>query len=157
MVDIYDVNGFCFHSTIFECSRQLAAKTNTGVVTSDVDAQGHETKYYEIIKNIIEYSFTENKNFKIVFFKCDWFDPNHGSRENQFGMVEAKHVNRLRGSDPFILAHHVEQVYYMPYQCKKLNAWWVVYKVNCREWLHTPDDFGYHGNQVETREVDEIY
>jgi hypothetical protein len=53
----YNVNGFRFCSTIFEASRPLAATTNTGVVTRAVDADGHESKYYGIIKNIIEYSF----------------------------------------------------------------------------------------------------
>jgi hypothetical protein len=71
----YDVNGFRFCSTIFEASRPLAATTNTGVVTRVVDGEGHEIKYYGIIKNIIEYSFAENKKLKIVFFDCDWFDP----------------------------------------------------------------------------------
>jgi hypothetical protein len=92
-----------------------------------------------------------------VFFDCDWFDPNHGTRENQFSMVEVKHAHRLCGCDPFVLAHQVEQVYYMSYACEKLSAWWVVYRVNPRERLHTPDDFGYHENQVAAGEVDEIY
>jgi hypothetical protein len=29
---------------------------------------------------------------KIVFFDYDWFDPCHGTRENNFGMVEVKHL-----------------------------------------------------------------
>jgi hypothetical protein len=29
--------------------------------------------------------------------------------------------------------------------------------VNPREWLHTPDDSGYHENQVAVGEVDEVY
>jgi hypothetical protein len=107
----YDFNGFLFRSTIFEASRPLATTTNTKVVTRVVDAQGHEFKYYMIIKNIIEYNFAGNKNLKIVFFDCDWVYPNHGTRENQFGMVEVKHVHQLRGCDPFILSHQVEQVY----------------------------------------------
>jgi hypothetical protein len=111
----YDVNGFRFRSTIFEASRPLVATTNTGVVTRAVDAEGHEFKYYRIIKNIIEYNFTGNKNLQTMFFDCDWFDPNQGTRENEFGMVEVKHVHRLRGCDPFVLAHQVEQVYYMSY------------------------------------------
>jgi hypothetical protein len=32
----------------------------------------------------------------VVFFKCDWFDPNQGTIENQFDMLESnmssKHV-----------------------------------------------------------------
>jgi hypothetical protein len=62
------------------------------------------TKYYGITKNIIEYNFVGNKNLKTVFFDCDWVDLNHGTRENQFGIVEVKH-HRLRGCDPFVLAH----------------------------------------------------
>jgi hypothetical protein len=41
------------------------------VVIRVVDEEGHETKYYGIIKNIIKYSFTWNKNLKTVFFDCD--------------------------------------------------------------------------------------
>jgi Cft2 family RNA processing exonuclease len=37
--------------------------------------------YYGVIKNIIEYSFDRNKNLKVVFIDCDWFDPYHGTRE----------------------------------------------------------------------------
>jgi hypothetical protein len=29
--------------------------------------------------------------------------------------------------------------------------------VNLREWLHTPDDSGYHENQVSDGELDEVY
>jgi hypothetical protein len=76
---------------------------------------------------------------------------------NEIGMVEVKHAHRLYGCDPFVLAHQVEQVYYMSYPCEKLSAWWVVYRVNPCEWLHTPDDFGYHENQVPARVVDEVY
>jgi hypothetical protein len=135
----------------------LAATTNTGVITRVVDANDHKSKYYGVIKNIIKYRFAGNKNLKIVFFDCDWFDPYHGTQENNFGMIEVKHARRLRGCDPFVLAHQVEQVYYMSYPCEKLSAWWVVYRVNPRERLHTPDDLGYHENQVSDGELDEVY
>jgi DeoR/GlpR family transcriptional regulator of sugar metabolism len=118
----YDVNGFCFRSTIFEASCPLAATTNIRVVTRAVDVEGHESKYYEIIKNIIEYNFVRNKNLKTLFFDCYWFDPNHGTRENEFGMVEVKHAYQLRSCDSFVLAHQVKQVYYMSYPCEKLSA-----------------------------------
>jgi hypothetical protein len=72
-------------------------------------------------------------------------------------MVEVKHARRLHARDPFVLAHQVEQVYYMVYPCEKLCAWWMVYRVNPRERLHTLDDSGYHENQVPVGEVDEVY
>jgi hypothetical protein len=94
---------------------------------------------------------------KTMFFDCDWFDPYHGTRENNFGIVGVKHAHRLHGCDPFVLAHQVEQVYFMSYPCEKLCAWWVVYRVNPHERLYTPDDSGYHKNQVSVGEVDEVY
>jgi hypothetical protein len=48
-------------------------------------------------------------------------------------------------------------VYYMPYPCEKLSAWWVVHKVNPREWLHTPGDVGYHDTPTLHDDVDEVY
>jgi hypothetical protein len=92
-----------------------------------------------------------------MFFDCDWFDLYHGTQENNFGMVEVKHARQLHGCDPFVLAHQVEQIYYMSYPCEKLSAWWVIYRVNPREWLHTPGDSGYHENQVLDGELDEVY
>lgn len=58
------------------------------------------------------------------------------SQQNQFGMVEVKKT--LQGHDNFILAHQVEQVYYMLCPCTNLSAWWIVCKVNPNERLHTP-------------------
>jgi hypothetical protein len=107
----YDVNGFRFRSIVFEASHPLAATTNIRVLTLAIDAKGHGSNYYGIIKNIIEYNFTRNKNLKTVFFDCDWFDPNCSTQENEFDMVEVKHANRLCGCDTFVLAHQVEQVY----------------------------------------------
>jgi hypothetical protein len=60
-------------------------------VTSAINADGHETNYYGIINKILEFSFVGNKELKIVFFDCDWFDNNKETRQNQFSMVEVKH------------------------------------------------------------------
>jgi hypothetical protein len=102
---LYDVNGFRFRSTAFEALCPLTATTNSEVVTRAIIDEGHETNYYEIINKIIEFSFAGNKELKVVFFNCDWFDSKNGTRQNQFGMVEVKHNKRLRGYDTFILAH----------------------------------------------------
>jgi hypothetical protein len=72
-------------------------------------------------------------------------------------MVEVKHNERLLGYGTFILAHQVEQVYYLLYACEKLSAWWVVHKVNPCEWLHTPDDARYHDTQMLDDDVDKVY
>jgi hypothetical protein len=80
--DHYDVNGFQFRSTAFEALRPLMATTNTGVVTRAIDVEGCETIYYGIINKILKFSFAENKKLKVVFFDCDWFDSNSGTRQN---------------------------------------------------------------------------
>jgi hypothetical protein len=69
-------------------------------------------------------------------------------------MVEIKHNAKLLGNDDFILAHHIEQVHYLKYPCQKLATWWVVYKVNPHEWLHTLTDAAYH---FDDKKVDKIY
>jgi hypothetical protein len=111
--------------------------------------QKDNSTYYGIIKSLKKYNFVGNKNLKIVFVDCDWLDPSNSTRENKFGMAEVKHSHRLRGCNPFVLVHEVEQVYYMSYPCEKLSAWWVVYRVNPREQLQTPDDSGYHEKQCQ--------
>jgi hypothetical protein len=48
-------------------------------------------------------------------------------------------------------------VYYLPYPCKKLSAWWVVHKVNPREGLQTLGNAGYHDTLMLDDDVDEVY
>jgi hypothetical protein len=59
-----------------EASRPLAATTNNGLVTSGKDATDNVTDYYDILQNIVECTFGGAKELKVVFFQCDWFDPN---------------------------------------------------------------------------------
>jgi hypothetical protein len=99
-------------------------------VTRAINEQGYKINYYGIIKQILEFSFAGNKELKVVFFVCNWFDSIHGIRHNKYGMVVIKHNAKLPGNDDFILAHQVEKVCYLSYPCQKLAAWWVVYKVN---------------------------
>jgi hypothetical protein len=69
-------------------------------------------------------------------------------------MVEIKHNAKLPSNFGFILAHQVKQVYYLSCPCQKLAAWWVVYKMNPHEWLHTPTNAAYH---FDDEQVDDIY
>ena len=100
----YDINGFRFRSTKFEAVRPLAATVNTGVVVTTADAEGHESNYYGIIKDILEFTFVGNKRLKVVLFDCEWFDNKHGNTcQNEFGMVKVKHNRLLSGHDNFVL------------------------------------------------------
>jgi hypothetical protein len=45
-----------------------------------IDTEEHETNYYGTINKILEFSFARNKELKVVFFDCNWFDSNNGTR-----------------------------------------------------------------------------
>lgn len=152
----YDVNGFRFRSAPFEAARPRAATCNSGVMVRATDDEGRESNYYGIIQKILEFKFIGNKELKLFFFVCDWFEPNRGVRENQYGMVEVKHKEKLKGNNNWVLAHQCEQVYYLPYPSEKLNAWWVVYKVNSRESLYTPTHDGQFGEEVDILQEEEL-
>jgi hypothetical protein len=76
----YDVNGFRFRSTIFEDARPPAVTCNTGAVVRAVDDEGQETNYHGVIKDTLELTFGGDKDLRVVFFYCYWFDPTHGTR-----------------------------------------------------------------------------
>jgi hypothetical protein len=109
----YDVNGFHFRSAPFEATRPRAAIINSGVVTRAINQQGQEINYYGIIQQILEFIFEGNRELKVVFFVCNWFDSIHEIQRNKYGMVEIKHNAKLPSNDNFILAHQVEHVYYL--------------------------------------------
>jgi hypothetical protein len=87
-------------------SHPLAATTNNRVVTSGEDITGHITNYYDILQNIIEYTFGGAKELRVVFFQCDWFDPINDTRVDDFGVVEVKHELHYSGIN-LLLAHQV--------------------------------------------------
>ena len=82
----YDVNGFRFRTTNFEATRPLAATKNNGVIIRAADVEGHEIEYYGIINKILECQFAGNKDLRVVFFECTWFDPKQYRTE--FGITQ---------------------------------------------------------------------
>jgi hypothetical protein len=87
-------------------NRPLVAITNIRLVTSGEDSIGHITDYYDILQNIVEYTFGDAKELKVAFFQCDLFDPINGTRVDEFGMVDVKHESRYSLSN-LLLAHQV--------------------------------------------------
>jgi hypothetical protein len=85
-----------------------------------------------------------------VFFQCDWFDPIHGTRVDDFGMVEVKHESCYTGIN-LLLAHQAQQVYYLSYPHVSLKNWWMVYKVNPEIHTHRYDEY------MERNEEDDVY
>jgi hypothetical protein len=100
----YDINGYHFRTVKLEASHPLVATFNNGVVTSGKDASRVAADYYSVLQKIIEYMFGGTKELKVVFFQCDWFDPIHGTRVDNFDMVEVKHESRYTSIN-LLLAH----------------------------------------------------
>jgi hypothetical protein len=63
----YDINRYHFWTAKLEMSHPPAAITNSGLVTSGEDATVHVTDYYDILQNIVEYTFGGAKELKVVF------------------------------------------------------------------------------------------
>ena len=111
------------------------------------DANENLIDYYGVVQKIVEYKFGGPKLLKVVFFECDWFDPRNGTRVDKYGMVEVKHNTKLQGHNNAILASQAEQVYYLSYPHRSLQAWWVAFKVNPQ--LFPPGDAAYMPSTIE--------
>jgi hypothetical protein len=64
----YDINRYRFRMAKLEASHPLAATTNSGLVTSGEDATSHVADYYDILQNIVEYTFGDAKELNVVLF-----------------------------------------------------------------------------------------
>jgi hypothetical protein len=51
-----------------EVSHLLATTINNRVVTSDEDSTSRVTDYYDILQNIVEYTFGGAKELRVAFF-----------------------------------------------------------------------------------------
>jgi hypothetical protein len=145
-----DINGYHFRTAKLEVSRPLAATTNNGLVTSSEEATSHVIDYYDILQNIVEYTFSGAKELKVVFIQCDWFDSINGTRVDEFGMVEVKHESCYSISN-HLLANQAQQVYYLSYPHPSFKNWWVIYKVHPKMHTRRYDEY------VEGHEDDDIY
>jgi hypothetical protein len=146
----YDINGYHFRMAKLEASHPLVATCNSGVVTSGEDASRVAADYYGVLQKIIEYTFEGTKELNVVFFQCDWFDPIHSTRVDDFGMVEVKHESRYTSIN-LLLAHQVQYVYYLSYPHVSLKNWWVVYKVNPEIHTRRYDEY------MERNEEEDVY
>ncbi|WVZ13964.1 hypothetical protein V8G54_011530 [Vigna mungo] len=118
----YFVNGYKFHTHAWSQGKRTI---NSGVHVIGL-TEGGEDDFYGVIKHIYELEYnTSTIEKKIVLFYCDWFDPSRtGTR------VDSKYVL----FDPFIIAHNVEQVYYVPYPAPRTDkrGWCVAIKTKPR-------------------------
>ena len=66
---------------------------NYGVSVRGVDG----VEYYGILQEVIEVTYVGTKGcYKIVLFKCDWFDSSKGvNMHEQYKLVEINHTKKI--------------------------------------------------------------
>jgi phosphopantothenoylcysteine synthetase/decarboxylase len=125
---IYFCNGYKFHT---ETRSNFVKTVNHGVCVRGGQYEDVQYDYYGIIEDIIILKYSYTRNDEVVLFKCRWFDPVNGVKEDKdHGLVEIKYNSRLKIYEPFVCAHQADQVYYLPYASKKRRDWRLA--VKCR-------------------------
>ncbi|WVZ21047.1 hypothetical protein V8G54_008369 [Vigna mungo] len=116
---------------------------NSGVHVKGL-TEGGQDDFYGVIKHIyeLEYNSTSTEK-KIALFYCDWFDPSRvGTRvDSKYGIVDIRMDKRYVLFDPFIIAHNVQQVYYVPYPTSRTDkqGWCVAIKTKPRGRIDSND------------------
>ncbi|WVZ23067.1 hypothetical protein V8G54_001611 [Vigna mungo] len=133
-------NGYKFHTHAWSQGKRTI---NSGVHVKGL-TEGGQDDFYGVIKHIyeLEYNSTSTEK-KIVLFYCDWFDPSRvGTRvDSKYGIVDIRMDKRYVLFDPFIIAHNVQQVYYVPYPTSRTDkrGWCVAIKTKPRGRIDSND------------------
>jgi hypothetical protein len=85
---------------------------NSGVHVDAYDVMGKDkSMYYGQIQEIWELDFHD---FQIPLFHCNWVDANKGVIKDKYGFITVDLNRQGYQSEPFVLAKHVAQVFYVP-------------------------------------------
>jgi hypothetical protein len=105
----YDINGYTFYT---EQQDKKSTYQNSGVRVDAYDATGQDKNmYYGQIQEIWELDF---HGFKIPLFRCNWVDGIKGVVQDKYGFISVDLNHQGYKSEPFVLAKHVAQVFYVP-------------------------------------------
>jgi hypothetical protein len=102
----YDINGYHFWTAKLEATRPLAATINSGLEQVEKMLPATLPTITTFLKILLS-TRSAAREMKVVFFKCDWFDPINGTRVDDFDMVEVKHESRYSGIN-LLLAHQAQ-------------------------------------------------
>lgn len=111
--------------------------------------------YYGTLNKVVEIVYYgPERTYRTILFKCDWID---NSRRGQvvhdlYKLVDVNPKVKLRGHNPYVLAHQVDQVCYAPYpSTKKDNQWLAVFKIKPRSQIDAPvDETSYQEDVMNT-------
>ncbi|XP_058732953.1 uncharacterized protein LOC131604516 [Vicia villosa] len=160
----YFVNGYKFHPEEWSVGKKTV---NSGIVVKGI-TEGGEDDFYGVITHIYElvYNYMDSEN-KVVVVYCDWYDPSsRGTKiDKKYNTFEIRRDRKYKKYDPFIMAHNVRQVYYVPYPSitPRKREWCVVIKSNPMGHIETDElmkDVAYQHDDIspvnEVIEIEEI-
>jgi hypothetical protein len=94
---------------------------NSVVCVDAYDAMGQEKNmYYGQIQEIWEHDF---HGFKMPFFRCNWVDGIKGVVQNKYIFISIDINHQGYKSEPFVLAKHIAQVFYVLDTTNKRLKW----------------------------------
>jgi hypothetical protein len=98
------------HSTLSKKIRKRKYQ-NSGVLVDAYDATGQDKNmYYDQIQEIWELDF---HGFKIPLFHCNWIDVIKGVVHDKYEFISVDLNHEGYKLEPFMLAKHVAQVFYV--------------------------------------------
>jgi hypothetical protein len=105
----YDINGYTFYT---ERQDKKSTYQNSDVRVDAYDVMGEDKiMYYGQIQEIYELDF---HGFQIPLFRCNWVDANKGVVKDKYGFITVDLNHQGYKSEPFVLAKHITQVFYVP-------------------------------------------
>jgi hypothetical protein len=105
----YDINRYTFYS---EQQDKKSTYQNSSVHVDTYDVTGQDKNmYYSQIQEIWKLEF---HGFKISLFCCSWVDAIKGGVQDKYVFISVDLNHQGYKSEPFVLAKHVAQVFYVP-------------------------------------------
>lgn len=120
-----DVNDFRFHVNDVDDrratqNREVALNADTLSFSSRKDGNPRlgAVVYFSHLMDIVELRY--DRDLKFVIFKCDWVDPRHGVKTDDYKFTLVNFNNLMYKEDrisnePFIIASQAGQVYFVEY------------------------------------------
>lgn len=106
----YDINGYTFYT---KDQDQKSTMQNSGVTmiatTTEFDRQDHDT-FYGVIQEIWELKYFD---FIVPVFRCKWVNNRTGVQVDKYGFTLVDLTTNGYASEPFVLAKHVAQVFFV--------------------------------------------
>ena len=153
----YIIGGVRFHTKERESKRKTQ---NSGViVTSKTSDSEDNIIYYGVIKEMIELNYFEH--YKIVLFKCDWFDTKQGMGVKKYALgFTLVNFSKLINTgtnlldEPFVFASQVQQVFYI--QDSLQPNWHIVVRTKPRAVYEMGDNLSFELSDEHHVQDDEM-